>query len=186
MIVIRVALPIPLRVHFDYLCDTEVSPGCRVLVPFGKRELIGIVWQLDVTPEVAAEQLKPVLAVIDQTAVLPKLLRQLLSFAADYYHHPLGEVLTAALPALLREGRELSAYQPTSYRLTAEGAAAKLSDFSRSPKQAALWQALSEQALSETTLKTQFSSSTLKQLIDKGLITRFQTTPELFFDAHAL
>ncbi|OZB41133.1 MAG: primosomal protein N' [Alishewanella sp. 34-51-39] len=177
---IRVALPVPLRQHFDYLlpASMQVQIGCRVRVPFGKRELIGIVWQLDVTPEVAAEQLKPVLAVIDQTAVLPKLLRQLLSFAADYYHHPLGEVLTAALPALLREGRELSAYQPTSYRLTAEGAAAKLSDFSRSPKQAALWQALSEQDLSETTLKTQFSSSTLKQLIDKGLVTRFQTTPE--------
>ncbi|OYW89711.1 MAG: primosomal protein N', partial [Alishewanella sp. 32-51-5] len=130
---IRVALPVPLRQHFDYLlpASMQVQIGCRVRVPFGKRELIGIVWQLDVTPEVAAEQLKPVLAVIDQTAVLPKLLRQLLSFAADYYHHPLGEVLTAALPALLREGRELSAYQPTSYRLTAEGAAAKLSDFSR-------------------------------------------------------
>ena len=30
---------------------------------------------------------------------------ELLRWAADYYHHPLGEVIAAALPVALREGQ---------------------------------------------------------------------------------
>ncbi|WP_409976770.1 primosomal protein N' [Alishewanella sp. BS5-314] len=174
---IRVALPVPLRQHFDYLLppELEVSIGCRVRVPFGKRELVGIVWQLAVKPDVSEQQLKPVLAVIDQTPVLPALLRQLLSFAADYYHHPLGEVLTAALPALLREGRPLADYLPRAYRLTDSGKAANLQSFSRSAKQAELWQALTTQALDEATVKSHYSGSALKQLMAKALVESFQT-----------
>ena len=100
---IRVALPVPLYQHFDYLLPEglQVQVGVRVLVPFGKRELIGIVWQLE--PENAhPDKLKALLEVLDQTPLFGNEIKQLLSFAADYYHHPLGEVLISALPALLR------------------------------------------------------------------------------------
>ena len=41
--VLRVALPIPLHAVFDYRHPEPVEPGCRVLVPFGRREIVGVV-----------------------------------------------------------------------------------------------------------------------------------------------
>ncbi|HBN90221.1 MAG TPA: primosomal protein N', partial [Rheinheimera sp.] len=70
------ALPVPLRQHFDYLIDAnaQVQVGCRVLVPFGNRKLVGIVWQLDPNNSFDSNKLKPVVAVLDTDPVLPALL----------------------------------------------------------------------------------------------------------------
>ena len=182
--VIRVALPIPLRVHFDYLCDKEVSPGCRVLVPFGKRELIGIVWQLNPTDSYDATQLKAVTQVLDQTPVLAAPIRQLLSFAADYYHYPLGEVLISALPALLREGRNLADYQPKAYQLSDNGKQLDAAALKRSTKQLALLQALLRHPLTESALLQQHGRPTLKQLIDKQLAEEIIVPPQPFSAPH--
>ena len=175
--VIRVALPVPLRQHFDYLLPetVDVSQGCRVRVPFGKRELIGVVWQKDPDTPYELSQLKHVSAVLESSPVLPEKLRQLLNFAADYYHHPLGEVITAALPALLREGRLLSEYQQTLYTLTPAGLACTAADFSRSAKQLALWQRLLTGAMTEEALIAEYSRQTLKQLLAKLLVTATAT-----------
>ena len=172
MIVVRVALPVPLRQHFDYLISTglEPQPGCRVLVPFGNRKLVGLIWQLSPPDSYDTSKLKQVLSLLDTTPVLPVLLCQLLSFAADYYHHPLGEVLISALPALLREGRNLSDYQPKAYRLTDTGRQLDPAALKRSQKQQGLWQALHVHPLSESVLLQQHSRATLKQLLDKLLI----------------
>lgn len=175
MPVIRVALPIPLRQHFDYLLpDTlNAAVGCRVQVPFGQRQLIGIIWQLQPDTPYELAQLKPITTLLDHHAVLPERLRQLLSFAAEYYHHPLGEVLTAALPALLREGRKLEDYQLQAYRLTSTGKACSADDFKRSPKQLQLWQSLQQQELADTALLPEHKSA-LKQLLKKALVETFE------------
>jgi len=171
VIVVRVALPVPLRQHFDYLISAELAPqvGCRVLVPFGNRKLVGIIWQIAPDDGFAASKLKTVLKLLDNAAVLPPVLCELLSFAADYYHHPLGEVLISALPALLREGRDLQDYQPKAYQLTAAGKQLDASALKRSVKQQALWQALQAHALDESVLLQQHSRGTLKQLLTKAL-----------------
>ena len=171
MIVVRVALPVPLRQHFDYLIATEQHPkvGCRVLVPFGNRKLVGIVWQVAPDNQFDSAKLKAVLKLLDSSPVLPPLLCQLLSFAAEYYHHPLGEVLISALPALLREGRDLADYQPKAYRLTPNGRQLAASALKRSVKQQALWQTLQAHQLTESVLLQQHSRATLKQLLDKQL-----------------
>ncbi|CAM5208690.1 primosomal protein N' family DNA-binding protein [Alishewanella longhuensis] len=72
MPVIRVALPVPLRQHFDYLLpdNIQVSQGCRVRVPFGKRELVGVVWQLAPDSPYEQTQLKAVSAVLESSPVL--------------------------------------------------------------------------------------------------------------------
>ncbi|KPK50445.1 MAG: hypothetical protein AMS22_12135, partial [Thiotrichales bacterium SG8_50] len=45
--IVQVAVPAPLRKAFDYLVpedgDVDIVPGARVRVPFGRRELIGVV-----------------------------------------------------------------------------------------------------------------------------------------------
>ncbi|MDZ7904167.1 MAG: hypothetical protein U5L01_17280 [Rheinheimera sp.] len=101
---------------------------------FGKREFIGIVWQIDPPDQFSAE-LKQVLSVIDAESIFSTELRDLLSFAEDYYHHPLGDVLIGALPALLREGRSLSDEKQRVLQLTPTGQTASAFDFKRSAKQ---------------------------------------------------
>ncbi|MEH8021806.1 MULTISPECIES: primosomal protein N' [Rheinheimera] len=179
MIVVRVALPVPLRQHFDYLINADPKPqvGCRVLVPFGNRKLIGIIWQIAPTDSFDASKLKAVLSLLDTSPVLPPLLCQLLSFAADYYHYPLGEVLISALPALLREGRNLNDYQPKAYQLTDTGKLLNITALKRAPKQHALWQALQAHQLTESVLLQQHSRSTLKQLLEKQLVEELIVAP---------
>jgi primosomal protein N' (replication factor Y) len=169
--VIRVALPVPLRYHFDYQIDSSqaVCIGARVRVPFGKRELIGIVWQIDPPDQFHAE-LKPVQAVIDAESVFSTELRDLLSFAADYYHHPLGDVLVSALPALLREGRSLSDEKQRVLQLTPAGQAASAQDFKRSAKQLQLWDLLQQSNLSQSEVQAKELANAAKQLESKNLV----------------
>lgn len=105
----EVAVPTPLHGCFDYLPlsnDFKISViGRRVRVPFGKRTMIGVVVGVKKTSQFSAGQLKSVLEVIDHEPLLPENLFKLMRWASDYYHHPLGEVLFAALPVLLRKGR---------------------------------------------------------------------------------
>ncbi len=180
MTIVRVALPVPLRQHFDYEIENDaeqlVCIGARVLVPFGRRQLVGIVWQLNPPDSFSGQPLKKVTQLLDPTPVFDNLLRDLLSFAADYYHHPLGDVLTSALPALLREGRLLSQEKQQRVQLTATGQQANSNDFSRSTKQLALWQQLCQTAMAEAEVMQQHSRTTLNQLLSKG-VAEFQSEP---------
>jgi primosomal protein N' (replication factor Y) len=105
----RVVLDMPLRRPFDYLPPTEaaghpVIPGVRVRVPFGRRRLIGVVAEAAAHSEIPIERLRPILAVLDAEPVLDAAMLGLLLWSADYYHHPIGEVMAAALPKALRLG----------------------------------------------------------------------------------
>jgi len=108
--VLRVALDTPLRRLFDYLPPAEAGAGplpaigARVRVPFGRQRLIGLVLAAADTSEVSQERLKPILEVLDARPVLDSAAIELLTWAAQYYHHPIGEVLTGALPRPLRFG----------------------------------------------------------------------------------
>jgi primosomal protein N' (replication factor Y) len=76
-----------------------------VRVPFGRRELIGVLVGIVQASSISAEKLKPALAMLDDDPVFDPVTFDLLRFASDYYHHPLGEVMAAALPAALRLGQ---------------------------------------------------------------------------------
>lgn len=98
----RVALDVPLAGPFDYAISEPVVAGDRVIVPFGRRRLIGIVIQIDIEPSLAPEQIKHVERVLrDLGALHPKWLA-LAQFAAGYYQRPVGEVMLPALPVPLR------------------------------------------------------------------------------------
>ena len=92
MTIVRVALPVPLRQLFDYniASDSDAVPGCRVLVPFGNRKLVGVIWQVSPQDSFNQQPLKSVLQLLDTSAVIGPALQQRLAFAADYYHYPLG------------------------------------------------------------------------------------------------
>ena len=153
--ILRVALDTPLRRVFDYLPPAAgrrtraASPGVRVRVPFGRRQVVGIL------VEVAADS--PIDARRSSSARwkywIPgrcsiAVTFELLRWAADYYHHPLGEVMAAALPANLRRGpggarsptRSMDAHP--SRTLASSGVSAG----KRAPKQRALLAKLGEHA----------------------------------------
>ena len=108
MPVAHVALPVPLPRTFDYLLPEgmTVKAGCRVRVPFGKQqERIGVVVSVSNVSELPLNELKAVVEVLDVEPVFTHSVWRLLLWAADYYHHPIGDVLFHALPILLRQGR---------------------------------------------------------------------------------
>ena len=121
----RVALPLPLPRGFDYLPPVGHSPsaadvGKRVRVPFGAREMIGVV-VATATRGDGMPELRQVLAVLDETPLLHGELLESLRWLSRYTHAPLGEVLGTALPTLLRQGEPLPDTHSWAWRLTAEG-----------------------------------------------------------------
>jgi len=108
--VLRIALPVPLMQVFDYLPPAGTSidactRGSRVLVPFGRSRRVGVVVDSAPQSELADKQLKRALALLDPTPLLTAELMDAVVWTSRYYHHPLGEVLHAALPAGLRNPR---------------------------------------------------------------------------------
>ncbi len=99
----EVAVPVPLRRLFTYRVPEHLAarivPGARVAVPFGPRKLAGYVVNGDVAPPPGAK-LKAIASVLDREPVFPAELFSFLVAGADYYLHPLGDVLRAAAPAL--------------------------------------------------------------------------------------
>ncbi|WP_442595621.1 primosomal protein N' [Parapusillimonas sp. JC17] len=104
---LRVALDVPLQGLFDYRADTRVPVGARVIVPFGARQLVGVVIEHPERPALDPRQLRDIILALDDTDPLPEDWLRLASFAAQYYQRPLGEVILPALPAGLRK---VSAY----------------------------------------------------------------------------
>ncbi|MEO7129381.1 MAG: primosomal protein N', partial [Rhodoferax sp.] len=88
-----------------YQSELPLTPGMLVRVPFGTREVLGVVWgTLDAANLDRAEsEIRAVSAVLDGVAPLPVAWRQLVQFTAGYYQRSLGEVALAALPPQLRD-----------------------------------------------------------------------------------
>ncbi|MFN7184231.1 MAG: primosomal protein N' [Thermomonas haemolytica] len=107
---LQVALPVPLLRLFDYLpppgiAAAEVAVGQRVRVPFGSRELCGVV--LGHGEAAPGVELRAALALPDPAPLLHGELLASLRWLAGYLHAPVGEVLATALPAALRRGEPL-------------------------------------------------------------------------------
>ncbi|MEO7805323.1 MAG: primosomal protein N' [Steroidobacteraceae bacterium] len=145
--VLRVALDTPLRRLFDYLPpeDVPVSAlpiGARVHLPFGRRQLVGTILAHAQTSELPLARLKRITELIDTEPLLDEPSRQFLSWASEYYHHPIGEVIAAALPRMLREGAPALAAL-THWRVTPAGETALVDGTLRcAPKQRELLQRL--------------------------------------------
>jgi primosomal protein N' (replication factor Y) (superfamily II helicase) len=97
----NVAVPVPLRNTFTYAIPAELraqaQPGARVLVPFRKKSLVGVVVELVEAPP-AETKIRDVLKVLDLVPALTPKLLELGQWIAGYYLAPIGEVLRAMLP----------------------------------------------------------------------------------------
>jgi primosomal protein N' (replication factor Y) len=106
--ILKIALDAPLDFCFDYAwIQTEETtavpvPGQLAVVPFGRREVVGIIVAVEEKSDVAPAKLKQVLAIRAQLSPLPLDWLALCAFAAEYYQRPLGEVAIPGLPKNLR------------------------------------------------------------------------------------
>ncbi len=195
MKIVRVALDVPLSKLFDYSLgnDISISPGQRVLVSFGRKEMVGVAIECVASSTLLAERIKPVLRVLDDTPAMPDELLGLLHFCSDYYHYPLGATVLAALPSRLRIKRAIAIQEEMQYVLSSSGCALDLILLpKRKVVQHRILAALRLGALSITQVRALSSSgvSALKELLDAGWVeTRAVASihdTSTFSDTHTL
>ena len=175
MRILRVALDLPVDTLFDYLDGaSHVKVGQRVLVPFGKRQIIAIVLARVAVSEIADNKLKAILQAFEDEPPLPAATLQLLKFCADYYQYPLGQALLSALPSRLREARPALLPKLTVFKLSEQARAAGLEAIApRAKLQRLLYQALQNTEHLDATLLATIASgwrNGIKQMISQGLV----------------
>jgi primosomal protein N' (replication factor Y) len=187
----QIAVPAPLYRAFDYLAPVALAPGARVRVPFGRRELVGVVVGEVMQSELPANRLKNITQPLDDSAILPPPMLSLLQWAADYYHHPLGEVIHTALPVRLRQGRAPVASGVKIWSLTPAGKAVDPQTLKRAPAQKQVLEALATDAdgldAEQLARVSQRSAAALKVLHAKGWVSSHQreTRPAINGDLQA-
>ena len=79
----------------------RLSPitGCRVLVPLGKKSIIGIIYCKHEGELPASVKVRDVLQIIDDTPIVTAEQLKLWEWLSSYYMCTLGEVMAAALPS---------------------------------------------------------------------------------------
>jgi len=178
-LIARIAVPVPLYSLFDYLIPAELGQvpveGCRVVVQFGRKQLIGMVLSVTDESSFPLSKLKPLIEVIEIEPVLSADLIKLLKWSASYYHHPLGEVIFSALPKRLREGAPAELKSENHWSLTEAGQNLEIESLSRAPKQAALLSYLQNSSVHELN-SDQLNEdrdnwrTPIKSLIEKSLV----------------
>jgi primosomal protein N' (replication factor Y) (superfamily II helicase) len=179
---VEVALPVPLFQTFVYSLDGEYEHeariGSRVVVPFRKRQEIGIVVALDAAPP-ARGIIKAVSAVPDAGPALDEGLLTLSRWISEYYVVPLGVVMRTVLPALLtgaaqphpnvRTRRIVRIRDDIPTLLQREKA------FARAPQQRALFELIESlggaTSVEHLLEQLKFSPSVLKALEKRALIS---------------
>ncbi|MCE8011102.1 primosomal protein N' [Billgrantia desiderata] len=179
--VLRVAVPTPLRRLFDYRPCREAPaggwlPGMRVRVPFGRRQVVGVVVECGDRSDFPLEQLKPVDTWLDAEP-LPEDWLWLCRFTARYYQHSLGDTLHQAMPVLLRQGRPLAGRMRERWQalVTPDADDPRLK---RAPRQAELLAMLRQHphGLPTQAIVAQgYSREQLATLVEKRLAVREET-----------
>jgi len=166
----RVSLEIALRKDFDYLVPPEliekVDVGSRVQVPFGARQVLGVV--IAVAEESAQVNLKFIIKVIGaQTLVTPKVLK-LARWMGEYYCCAPEIALKSVLPEAVRKEdagwRERLFVRPMP----------PTGEFPKLPKrQQEVWDIVEKRKeilLAELVALAKTTAATVRKLEDRGLI----------------
>ncbi len=184
---LQIAVATPLRKLFTYTSEQELSEkqiGARVKVTFGRRHMLGVIAAISASNTAPTAKLKAIDELLDEHNLWPEELWKMLNWAAQYYQHPLGEVLSTAMPALLRQGKPAKYPSQTCWSLTDEGQSIELDELKRAPRQQAIIELLrnhpsqaDEAAIEDQSLKEQCPGchDALKRLQEKQLICAHQT-----------
>jgi primosomal protein N' (replication factor Y) len=135
----NIALPVPIDKLFTYSIPpeftSEIAIGKRVLVPFGRQLLTGVIVELPTQSDVKG--IKPIRDVLDAVPSFQSDMLQLTKWIAEYYFASWGDVLKAATPqGLSIEGKTVISIVPETVD------AARAATRGRAPKQYAILEAL--------------------------------------------
>ena len=170
----RCAVPTPLRRCFDYRpasgWQSDPAPGTRVTVPFGRQKVTAVLLATAGESEVADDKLRAASEVLDTKSLYPPQLLALLTWAAGYYHHPIGEVLPLGLSPGERRGKPERQLGEAGVALTERGRGLAPGAPHRAPQQARLVSLLEAGPLRLSELAAHgISRTVVKALIERGL-----------------
>jgi primosomal protein N' (replication factor Y) len=180
--VYNIAIQSPLRRCFDYLPPvnhpTLLVNGVRVLVSFGRRQVIGIVVGRASQSDLPESKLKAILSAIDEKPLLPKTMMKVLHWAAEYYQHPLGDVYSTALPSKLRTLQKPDK-RNLGWQLIKTNNKPAGDVFGKAHRQRALFDTIQTSGPVTASQMTDagFNSATLKGLKDRGLVESVELPP---------
>ena len=182
--VINLAVPSPLRRTFDYLPPKEsnsgdwktLQPGMRLRVPFGKREIIGVITGISDTSKLGRNKLRHAIAVLDQEPLFSPALMKSFDWAAGYYQHPPGEVYSTLLPAKLRQGARAEFATKYAWISRSKPLQEDRGNLDRAPRQKALLQFIVQhgQVSLEQYTEAGFTAATLRELVNKALVEKIE------------
>ena len=181
---LTVAVPSPLRRSFDYLppeglVNEQIEAGRRVQVPFGRQTLVGVVLGTTNQTEIARDKLKRIKKIIDSEPLLPPDICKLLKWASQYYQHPIGEVFSTALPALLRADHAARVAGKRRWQLSDRGQALDPDALKRAPRQQALLKAMQKTASMDTRALQTITENwrpAMKRLLELGYVEEREET----------
>ena len=175
---VEVLVPIPLMEKFSYLppkSNTPLKQGARVLIPFGRRTLVGVVWGFIQKESSDNRKYKHIQNVLDESPLLDANSIGLAEWSSRYYHYPLGEIISYFFPPSIRKGKEAKFKESKYLELTSKGSFLQSEDLTRAPSQQKLIELLKEKK--EISLKSAqafgISAAVINGLVAKGYITRF-------------
>ena len=198
---IKVVISVPLEKEFEYslpsIYVSKAIKGARVVVPFGRKKVMGIILSCSDSSEFESSKIKPIIQICDALPSLDKRMLSLGKWLSDFYLYPLGEVFTCMLPnKLLKVKSPANVSQSSSVssekineselyfsnemdtltyiQTVSNPSADSLIKLSRSKKQKDLYQYLIakqelEEVCSVTDIKQHFSMPVIKGLLDKKL-----------------
>ena len=153
--------------------------GCRVLVPLGKKSIIGIIYRKHEGELPANVKVRDVLQVVDETPIITAEQLKLWEWLSSYYMCTLGEVMAAALPSEIIDDNYSAAttqyIQLSPAYLAKEAQKQLLGELKRAKKQEQLVRdflrlALNYQVERRILLEQSgVSGAILRTLIDKGI-----------------
>lgn len=164
-----IAVNAPLKNLFSYRVpeslQTTVQVGMRAKIPFGRRSGIGTILALR---RGETEGLKPFTELLDQEPLVPESLADLLRWAAEYYCHPVGQVVKNALPADIGSDKARTAVVTEAYY-----SCLKCEPQPRGTKQRQLLDFVAAgDGVSMTALRNHFDAphASLKALVEQGYL----------------
>ena len=158
--------------------DTSLI-GCRVLVPLGKKSVIGIIYRKHEGELPANVKVRDVLQIVDEAPIVTAEQIKLWEWLSSYYMCTLGEVMAAALPSEIIDDNYSAAttqyIQLAPAYLAQEAQEQLLGELKRAKKQEELvrdFLRLAQHYQVERRLlleQTGVSGAILRTLIDKGI-----------------
>lgn len=160
---------------FDYDCGgLDVSVGSRVIVPFGKMKIEGVVIALKQTSEFRANGIKKIIRLLDSSPAITKECIELLSFMREKYHLTKASILRLFLPTEMRKGKvreKLVTFVRVNTDLDFEAALSSIPQRSKSER-GALEFMRDVKTCKIAELKSKFTNDSVNRLVEKGYLKK--------------